>query len=95
MKILITGGAGFIGSHTADTLLAQGFAVRVLDNFSNGTHANLNPSALADGRLSFIGGDVRDSATVDAAVKGMDAVMHLAAQVSVPRPSCAPRLRAR
>ena len=84
-QVLITGGAGFIGSHTADTLLAQGFAVRVLDNFSNGTHANLNPSALADGRLSFIGGDVRDSATVDAAVKGMDAVMHLAAQVSVPR----------
>lgn len=84
-QVLITGGAGFIGSHSADTLLGQGFAVRVLDNFSNGKHANLNASALADGRLSFIDGDVRDAAVVDAAVMGVDAVLHLAAQVSVPR----------
>ena len=84
-QVLITGGAGFIGSHSADTLLGQGFAVRVLDNFSNGKHANLNASALTDGRLSFIDGDVRDAAVVDAAVMGVDAVLHLAAQVSVPR----------
>ena len=84
-QVLITGGAGFIGSHTADVLLSQGFAVRVLDNLSNGKRANLNASALADGRLSFIDGDVRDAAVVDAAVTGVDAVMHLAAQVSVPR----------
>lgn len=83
-QVLITGGAGFIGSHTADTLLAQGFAVRVLDNLSNGKHANLNAVALADGRLSFIEGDVRDAAVVDAAASGVDAVLHLAAQVSVP-----------
>ena len=83
--VLITGGAGFIGSHTADALLAQGINVRVLDNFSNGKHANLNASALSDGRLSFIDGDVRHTAAVDAAAQGMDAVLHLAAQVSVPR----------
>lgn len=83
--VLITGGAGFIGSHTADALLAQGIAVRVLDNFSNGKHANLNASALSDGRLSFIDGDVRNAAAVDSAAQGMDAVLHLAAQVSVPR----------
>jgi len=84
-QVLITGGAGFIGSHTADALLTQGFAVRVLDNFSNGKHANLNALALADGRLTVIEGDVRDAAITDAAVKGVDAVLHLAAQVSVPR----------
>ena len=84
-QVLITGGAGFIGSHTADVLLSQGFAVRVLDNFSNGKHANLNATALADGRLTLFEGDVRDAATSDAATKGADAVLHLAAQVSVPR----------
>jgi UDP-glucose 4-epimerase len=84
-QVLITGGAGFIGSHTTDALLAQGFAVRVLDNFSNGKHANLNAAALANGQLTLVQGDVRDAATTDAAMKGIDAVLHLAAQVSVPR----------
>ena len=84
-QVLITGGAGFIGSHTADALLGQGFAVRVLDNFSNGKHANLDASALANGRLTLVEGDVRDAAVTDAAVHGVDAVLHLAAQVSVPR----------
>ena len=84
-QVLITGGAGFIGSHTADALLGQGFAVRVLDDFSNGKHANLNTAALRSGQLTLIEGDVRDAATVDAGVAGVDAVLHLAAQVSVPR----------
>ena len=84
-QVLITGGAGFIGSHTADALLEQGFAVRVLDDFSNGKHANLNAAALRSGQLTLIEGDVRDAATVDAGVAGVDAVLHLAAQVSVPR----------
>ena len=83
--VLITGGAGFIGSHSADTLLAQGFKVRVLDNFSNGKHANLNAGALATDQLTLVEGDVRDMASVDAAVAGVNAVLHLAAQVSVPR----------
>ncbi|MFM9900644.1 MAG: SDR family NAD(P)-dependent oxidoreductase [Polaromonas sp.] len=84
-NILITGGAGFIGSHTAEALLARGVQVRVLDNFSNGKHSNLPAAALASGQLSVVQGDVRDAHVVDAAVQGMDAVLHLAAQVSVQR----------
>ena len=84
-NILITGGAGFIGSHTAEALLARGMQVRVMDNFSNGQRANLPAAALASGQLSVVEGDVRDAAAVDAAVHGMDAVLHLAAQVSVQR----------
>lgn len=84
-NILITGGAGFIGSHTAEALLARGVHVRVLDNFSNGQLANLPAAARASGQLSVLEGDVRDAHAVDAAVLGMDAVLHLAAQVSVQR----------
>lgn len=84
-NILITGGAGFIGSHTADALLARGTQVRVLDNFSSGQRANLPAAALASGQLCVMQGDVRDADAVDAAVQGMDAVLHLAAQVSVLR----------
>ena len=84
-NILITGGAGFIGSHTVDALLARGTQVRVLDNFSSGQRANLPTAALASGQLCVMQGDVRDADAVDAAVQGMDAVLHLAAQVSVLR----------
>lgn len=84
-NILITGGAGFIGSHTAEALLARGMQVRVLDNLSNGKAANLPAAALTSGQLTLVEGDVRDAAAVDAAVQGMDAVLHLAAQVSVQR----------
>ena len=84
-NILITGGAGFIGSHTADALLARGTQVRVLDNFSSGQRTNLPTAALASGQLCVMQGDVRDADAVDAAVQGMDAVLHLAAQVSVLR----------
>lgn len=84
-SILITGGAGFIGSHTAEALLARGMQVRILDNLSNGKAANLPAVALASDQLTLIEGDVRDAAAVDAAVQGMDAVLHLAAQVSVQR----------
>ncbi|WP_010487037.1 SDR family NAD(P)-dependent oxidoreductase [Pseudomonas sp. S9] len=77
---LVTGGAGFIGSHMVDALLAKGHAVRVLDNLSMGNRSNLpadNP------RLQFIEGDVADAACVSAAVEGCDAVVHLAAVASV------------
>ena len=84
-NILITGGAGFIGSHTAEALLARGMQVRVLDNLFNGKAANLPAAALTSGQLTLVEGDVRDAAAVDAAVQGMDAVLHLAAQVSVQR----------
>ncbi len=78
--ILITGGAGFIGSHLVDALLAQGFSVRVLDNLSMGTLANL---PLDNPQLQFIRGDVADAAVVAQAVVGCAAVAHLAAVASV------------
>lgn len=84
-QILVTGGAGFIGTRTVEALLAQGVQVRVLDNLSNGKASNLNSTAVADGRLVLLVGDVRDASAVDAAVQGCDAVLHLAAQVSVQR----------
>jgi UDP-glucose 4-epimerase len=79
-EILVTGGAGFIGSHLVDALLAQGHGVRVLDNLSMGKLANL---PLDNPRLRFIQGDVADAAVVDAAVAGCNAVAHLAAVASV------------
>lgn len=78
--ILITGGAGFIGSHLVDALLAQGRCVRVLDNLSMGRLANL---PLDNPRLQFIQGDVADAAIVARAVAGCAAVAHLAAVASV------------
>ncbi|WP_425913194.1 NAD-dependent epimerase/dehydratase family protein [Pseudomonas sp. GWSMS-1] len=78
--ILITGGAGFIGSHLVDALLAQGRCVRVLDNLSMGRLANL---PLDNPRLQFIQGDVADAAIVAHAVAGCAAVAHLAAVASV------------
>ena len=78
-KILVTGGAGFIGSHTVDALLQAGCAVTVLDNLSSGRRDNL-PGHHA---LQFVNADIRDAAAVAAAVQGMDAVLHLAAQVAV------------
>jgi UDP-glucose 4-epimerase len=78
-KILITGGAGFMGSTTADQLLDAGAAeVRVLDNFIRGSHRNLE-RARRSGRLQVIEGDIRNKATVDEAVAGVDYVFHLAA----------------
>ena len=78
--ILVTGGAGFIGSNLVDALLARGHSVRVLDNLSMGKLANLpvdNP------RLTFIEGDVADAQLVSRAVAGCGAVVHLAAVASV------------
>jgi UDP-glucose 4-epimerase len=78
--ILVTGGAGFIGSHVVRGLLAEGRPVRVFDNFSTGKRENLAGLAV-DLRV----GDVRDPQAVDAAVAGAEAVIHLAAAISVPQ----------
>jgi nucleoside-diphosphate-sugar epimerase len=80
-RYLVTGGAGFIGSHLVRTLLDQGADVRVLDNFSTGKRENL--SGLA-GRLEVLEGDVRDQAVVEKAVRDVDIVFHQAAFISVP-----------
>ncbi|WP_027909467.1 NAD-dependent epimerase/dehydratase family protein [Pseudomonas sp. URMO17WK12:I4] len=78
--VLVTGGAGFIGSNLVDALLARGHSVRVLDNLSMGKLSNL---PVGDARLTFIEGDVADAALVSRAVAGCSAVVHLAAVASV------------
>jgi UDP-glucose 4-epimerase len=88
---LIIGGAGFIGSHTVEALLASGRRVRVLDNFSSGREENLPSHPL----LEIQAGDIRNADDVARAMAGMSHVLHLAAQVSVqasveaPGDSCA------
>ena len=81
---LVTGGAGFIGSHVVERLLAEGHRVRVLDNFSTGTRANLG-FARGNRRLEIIRGDLKSLKTVERAVRGVSAVFHQAAMRSVPR----------
>ncbi len=78
---LVTGGAGFIGSHIAESLVARGDRVRVLDNLSTGHVANM--AAFRD-QIEFIEGDVTDAQRVAEAVKGVDCVFHEAALASVP-----------
>jgi len=78
--ILITGGAGFIGSHLCDALLEKGYAVRILDDLSTGKRSNLQ---LGHPQLELIEGDVADAALVARAVAGCQAVVHLAAVASV------------
>jgi len=79
-RVLVTGGAGFIGSHLVRRLVEVGCEVRVLDDLSSGSMANL--SGLG-GVVEFIHGDVRSREVVHGAVKGVDAVVHLAGKTSV------------
>ena len=82
-KVLLTGGAGFIGSHIAERLLAGGHSVVVLDNLYAGKMQNLKRCS-DDPNFRFIKGDIRDKKAVDAAIAGIDAVIHQAALTSVP-----------
>jgi dTDP-L-rhamnose 4-epimerase len=83
-RILVTGGAGFIGSHVVDLLLASGYEIRILDNLNAQVHGQnaQRPAYLAKG-AELIVGDVRDRAAVDSALDGVDGVIHLAAAVGV------------
>jgi dTDP-L-rhamnose 4-epimerase len=82
--VLITGGAGFIGSHLADELLERGYTVRALDNLSPQVHgAGAGRPDYLDEEVELIQGDVRDPAAVRRALAGVDAVYHLAAAVGV------------
>ena len=83
-EILVTGGAGFIGSHIVDRLLQEGVTVRVLDNLSTGEKKNLAQHQ-NNKSLKFIEGDIRNFDLIKKAVKGVDAVIHEAALVSVTR----------
>ena len=78
MNILITGGAGFIGSHTADALIQKGHQVRILDNLQRTVHPKGKPDYL-NPHVDFILGDVRDKQALKQALNGVDAVYHLAA----------------
>ena len=78
MNILITGGAGFIGSHTADRLISKGYKVRILDNLQKPVHLKGMPDYI-NKNAEFILGDVRDKAALEEAMNGVDAIYHLAA----------------
>jgi nucleoside-diphosphate-sugar epimerase len=80
LRILVTGGAGFIGSHLVKALVKAGHSVRILDNFSTGSLENLGDIA---GSVELVVGDVRSYDVVEKAVKGVDAVIHLAALIDV------------
>jgi len=82
MRYLVTGGAGFIGSHIVHDLVAKGHQVRVLDNFATGKRENLNAVSQ---QIELIEGSVEDPATCARAAKGVDYVFHEAALVSVPQ----------
>jgi nucleoside-diphosphate-sugar epimerase len=81
MRYLVTGGAGFIGSHTVDELVRHGHQVVVLDDFSAGKEANLAGVA---GKIELIRGNISDVGLVQRACRGVDYVLHLAARTSVP-----------
>lgn len=89
MKILVTGGAGFIGSNLAEALLSQGHSVRVLDNFCAGDQRNLEELR---GDLEVITGDITSPSDCARACAGIDAVSHQAALGSVPRSMLEPEL---
>ncbi|HEX6112376.1 MAG TPA: SDR family NAD(P)-dependent oxidoreductase [Geminicoccaceae bacterium] len=83
-QVLITGGAGFIGSHVADHLLAAGYRVRVFDNGALQVHGPLaGPPAYLSPAVDYVRGDIRNGAALERALRGVDAVLHLAAMVGV------------
>ena len=84
IRLVVTGGAGFIGSNLCEHFLAKGFEVVCLDNFSTGHHKNV-ASFLVNENFQLIEGDIRDLATCEKAVNGADYVLHQAALGSVPR----------
>jgi UDP-glucose 4-epimerase len=80
MRVFITGGAGFIGSHLCDALVAEGKEVTILDNLSTGSKKNI---AHLEGKIKVIQGDIRDQKLVESLVEGSDLVLHMAAALGV------------
>lgn len=80
MRVLVTGGAGFIGSHLADYYVDQGNQVTILDNLSTGNLSNIRP--ILQG-IKFVSGDIRDSKIIEELVSSNDLVLHMAAYLGV------------
>lgn len=80
MRVFITGGAGFIGSHLCDALVAEGKEVIILDNLSTGSKKNI---AHLEGKIKIFQGDIRDQKLVESLVEGSDLVLHMAAALGV------------
>jgi UDP-glucose 4-epimerase len=80
MRVLITGGAGFIGSHLADHYVNEGHTVTLLDNFSTGSKANITH---LEGKITSIDGDIRNVELIDQLTKDSDLVLHMAAALGV------------
>lgn len=80
MRVFITGGAGFIGSHLADHYVAAGHEVTVLDNFSTGSRSNI---AHLDGKITTVDGDIRNIELIESLTKDTDLVLHMAAALGV------------
>jgi dTDP-L-rhamnose 4-epimerase len=83
MRVLVTGGAGFIGSHLADRLLAAGHSVRALDNLDPQVHPAGERPGYLDPAVELVAGDIRDRSAVGRALEGVEVVAHLAAAVGV------------
>lgn len=81
-KALVTGGAGFIGSHMVESLVSDGYQVAVLDNLSSGSLSNLE---MVQDRIRFFKGNIQDKHLLEKAIQGCDIVFHFAGMVSVPR----------
>ena len=82
-KVLVTGGAGFIGSHVIDRLVKEGYSVTVIDDLSTGKIENIR-AHLDSGKVTFAKGDIRDVSFVRENLRGINAVLHFAAMISVP-----------
>jgi UDP-glucose 4-epimerase len=80
MRVFITGGAGFIGSHLADALIARGDTITILDNLSTGSAANI---AHLEGKIEVHQGDIRDAALIEKLMAPADLVLHMAAALGV------------
>jgi UDP-glucose 4-epimerase len=80
MRVFITGGAGFIGSHLADHYVAVGHEVTILDNFSTGSQSNI---AHLEGKITTVDGDIRNIELIESLTKGSDLVLHMAAALGV------------
>lgn len=91
MRILITGGAGFVGSHLADKYVADGHEVVVIDNFMNGDMKNIQ-QLMGKKNFKLVTGDIRDAKLMEELTKGADQVIHLAAQIHVDRSVKEPEL---